>query len=127
LGTIWWATDQYGEAVARTMGMTVFSLANIWFALETADPRQSVFSGSVLENPTLLKATGLSIVATIAAVEVGFLNRILGTVGMTMDQWIIAAVVSLAIVVIVEGARLLNIRTEETPSKVVARPSPAAS
>src|SRR6188508_915250 len=30
LVTIWWATGAYGEAVARTMGVTVFSFANIW-------------------------------------------------------------------------------------------------
>jgi Ca2+-transporting ATPase len=125
LGTIWWATDQYGEAVARTMGLIVFSLANIWFALETADPKRSLFSGGIFENPTLLKATGLAILATIVAVEIGLLNRLLGTVSLTVDQWVLSVVVSLGVVVVVEGARLLNVRTEETVP-VSATPVPAA-
>ena len=125
LGTIWWATDQYGDAVARTMGVTVFSLANIWFALETSDPKRSLFSGGVLENPALLKATGLAIVATVAAVELGLLHRLLGTVSLTIDQWVISVVVSLGVVVVVEGARLLNVRTEEAPT-VAVKPVPAA-
>ena len=117
---------QFGEAVARTMGLTVFSLANIWFALETADPKQSLFSGGVLENPTLLKGAGLAILATIAAVEIGLLQRVLGTVSLDIDQWLISVVVSLGVVVVAEGARLLNVRTEEAPVAAV-KPAPAAS
>jgi Ca2+-transporting ATPase len=120
LGTIWWATEQYGDVgVGRTMGVIVFSLANIWFALETADPKRSLFSGGILENPTLLKATGLAILATIVAVEIGLLNRLLGTVSLTIDQWVISVVVSLGVVIVVEGARLLNVRTEEAPTVAV--------
>ena len=55
LGVISWATAIYGEAVARTMGLTAFSLTNIWFALETSDEDSSLFSPSILANPTLLK------------------------------------------------------------------------
>ena len=60
LAVIWWATDAHGEAVARTMGLTVFSLANIWFALETSDPAHSVFGIDLRDNPTLLKGVGLA-------------------------------------------------------------------
>jgi Ca2+-transporting ATPase len=125
LGAIWWGTDQFGEAVGRTMGVAVFSLANIWFALETADPKRSLFSATILENPTLLKATGLSILATIAAVELGLLNRILGTVSLTLDQWIISLGVSLGVLVVAEVARILNVRPEEAPL-ATANPAPAA-
>ena len=34
---------RYGETVARTMGLTLFSLFNIWFALETANEDRSLF------------------------------------------------------------------------------------
>jgi len=126
LGTIWWATEQYGDVgVGRTMGVVVFSLANIWFALETADPKRSLFSGGILDNPTLLKATGLAILATIVAVEIGLLNRLLGTVSLTVDQWVISVVMSLGVVIAVEGARLLNIRTEEAPTAAVQQAAAA--
>ncbi len=114
LATIWWATDAHGEAVARTMGLTVFSLANVWFALETSDPQHSVFAMDLRDNPTLLKGVGLAILATIAAVELGVLNRLLDTVGLTIEQWIICVVVSLVILVVGEVVKLLKVRTEET-------------
>jgi Ca2+-transporting ATPase len=115
LATIWWATDQHGEAVARTMGLTVFSLANIWFALETADPQHSVFSLDLRENPTLLKGVGLALLVTIAAVELNVLNRFLGTTGLTVEQWVICIVVSLATLVLGEIVARLGIDTNETP------------
>ncbi len=114
LGVIWWATDAHGEAVARTMGLTVFSLANIWFALETSDPAHSVFDMDLRANPTLLKGVGLAILVTIAAVELNVLNRLLETTGLTIEQWIICLVVSLAVLVVGEVVKLLHISTAET-------------
>jgi Ca2+-transporting ATPase len=96
------------------MGLTVFSLANIWFALETSDPQHSVFSMDLRDNPTLLKGVGLAILATIAAVELNILNRLLDTVGLTTEQWIICVVVSLAVLAVGEVVKLLRISTEET-------------
>ena len=46
------------------MGITVFSLANIWFALETADEDHSLFHPDPA-NATLLKAAGAAILATL--------------------------------------------------------------
>jgi Ca2+-transporting ATPase len=126
LATIWWATDAYGEAVARTMGVTVFSLANIWFAIETSDPEHSVFAGELLENPSLLKGVGLAVVATIAATEIGLLNRVLETVGLSIEQWLVCLVVSLAVLVVAEGVKFLHIRTLDEPS-ASALTEPAAA
>jgi len=120
LATIWWATDAHGEAVARTMGLTVFSLINIWFALETSDPQRSLFALELRDNPALLKGVGAAVVATIAAVELGILHRLLDTVGLTIEQWVICIVVSLVIVVVSEVAKLLHLGAEPMPN---ARPA----
>jgi Ca2+-transporting ATPase len=116
LAVIWWATDAYGEVVGRTMGLTVFSLANVWFALETSDPEHSVFSiGTLAQNPSLLKGAGLALVATVLATELGLLNRILETVGLSIDQWLICIVVSLAVLVVVEVTKLLHLNADAAP------------
>jgi Ca2+-transporting ATPase len=115
LATIWWATDQHGDAVGRTMGLTVFSLANIWFALETSDPQHSVFGMDLRDNPTLLKGVGLALLVTIASVELGFLNRFLGTVNLTTEQWILCIVVSLGVLIVAEVVKLLHVSTQEMP------------
>jgi Ca2+-transporting ATPase len=117
LGIIAWATPIYGEAAARTMGLTAFSLANIWFALETTDERRSMFSAETLRNPTLLKVVGLSVVAIIAMSELRLFNRILDTVNLEAEQWGIAIVVSLLVVVLAEAKKLLRIDTaQEAPA-----------
>jgi Ca2+-transporting ATPase len=120
LGVIWWATDTYGEAVGRTMGLTVFGLMSVWFALETSDEERTVFSGNLLQNPTLIKAALLSLLVTVLATELGILNRILDTVNLNLDQWAVCVVVSLALIVVPEIKKLLHIRTTDAPQAVAA-------
>ena len=127
LGVISWATPVYGEAVARTMGLTVFSLANIWFAFETAHEEKSIVSAETLANPTLLKAGAAAIVATVAASELGLLNRVLDTVNLSTEQWVICLVLSLAIVAVAEIKKLLHIRTIDTPALAQAGAAPAVA
>jgi P-type Ca2+ transporter type 2C len=127
LGVIAWATPVYGEAVARTMGLTVFSLANIWFAFETAHEEKSIVSAETLANPTLLKAGAAAIIATVAASELGLLNRILDTVNLSTEQWVICLVLSLAIVAVAEIKKLLRIRTSDVPELAHASAAPAVA
>ena len=127
LGVISWATPIYGEAVARTMGLTVFSLANIWFAFETSHEERSIFSSETLANPTLLKAGALSIVATVAASEIGLLSRILDTVNLSTEQWVICLVLSLAVVAVAEIKKLLRIRTSDALQLAQPGAAPAAA
>jgi Ca2+-transporting ATPase len=124
LGVIAWATPVFGEDVARTMGLTVFSLANIWFAFETAHEEKSIVSAETLANPTLLKAGAAAIIATVAASELGLLNRILDTVNLTTEQWVICLVLSLAVVAVAEIKKLLRISTSDAPQ--LAQPETAA-
>ena len=127
LGVISWATPVYGEAVARTMGLTVFSLANIWFAFETAHEEKSIVSAETLANPTLLKTGALAIIATVAASELGLLNRVLDTVNLTTEQWVICLVLSLAVIAVAEIKKLLHIRTTDTPPLAQASAAPAVA
>ena len=66
--------------------------------------------------------------ATVLASELGLLNRILDTVNLTTDQWLIAFVVSLAVIVVAEVKKLLKIQTAEIPplAAVPADAAPAA-
>ena len=127
LGVISWATPVYGEAVARTMGLTVFSLANIWFAFETAHEEKSIVSAETLANPTLLKTGALAVIATVAASELGLLNRVLDTVNLSTEQWVICLVLSLAVIAVAEIKKLLRIRTTDTPALAQASTAPAVA
>ena len=50
--------------------------------------------GSILGNRPLLIGTGLSVLTIILATELGFLQRILGTVSLSPDQWAVCIVVA---------------------------------
>jgi Ca2+-transporting ATPase len=126
LGVIAWATPQFGEQTARTMGFVVFSLTNIWFALGTADEERSIFNSDALPNPTLLKVAGAALLATLLGTELNFFHRLLDTVSLDLNQWAISFVASLAVLVLAEGRKALGIRTlEPTRTVAVAVPVPA--
>ncbi|HEV8403036.1 MAG TPA: HAD-IC family P-type ATPase [Candidatus Limnocylindrales bacterium] len=126
LGVMTWASGAYGDVIARTMGVTTFSLFRLFSSLETADEAESMFSGSILGNRPLLIGTGLSILTIILATELPFLQRILTTASMSIDQWAVCIVVPLSLVVVEEARKLLKIRTGDEPVAVAAAPALAA-
>jgi len=98
LGVIWWAHDAHDTAVARTMGMTTFAIANVFLSFAVKDDLSSMFSSATLADLRLLKATGLSAIAILFGTEVGIFQRILGTVSLTGREWIVCVVAALTIV-----------------------------
>ena len=97
LGVISWATPVYGEDVARTMGLTVFSLANIWFAFETAHEkvhreRRDHWPTDPAQDRRLAHRH-----TPTAALDGRLLNRVLDTVNLSTEQWVICLVLSLAV------------------------------
>jgi Ca2+-transporting ATPase len=117
LAVIAWATTAFGsDTIARTMGVTTFALFRIVSSLETADENRSVFSGYILGNPALLKATGLSIVSIVLATELGILQKALDTVSLTGEQWLVCIGVALTLIVVEEVKKLLKVRTETEPA-----------
>jgi Ca2+-transporting ATPase len=115
LGVLAWGDANFGEAVARTMGVSTFALFRLFSSLETADEDESLFGGSIIANRPLLIATGLSVLTILLATELGFLQRILGTVSLSVDQWVVCILVSLSLIVVEEARKFLKIRTGDEP------------
>ena len=107
------------------MGVTTFALFRLFSSLETADADESLFSGSILSNSPLLVATGISVLSIILATELGFLQRILGTVSLTMDQWGVCLIVALSLIVVEEARKLFRIRVHHEPVAVLTAPAAA--
>jgi P-type Ca2+ transporter type 2C len=106
LGLIAWADDAYDSTVARTMGLTAFALGNVLFSLTTRDEHHSVFSLDVLGDRMFLLCSGGSLAAILFGTELGVFHRILGTVDLTLHQWLVCIVVALAIIPVSEARRL---------------------
>jgi P-type Ca2+ transporter type 2C len=107
LGVIWWADDAHGQAVARTMGMTTFAIANVFFSYVVKDPLRSVFTVETYADRRLLMATGLSGVAILFGTELGILQRILGTVSLTGREWVACILVAFSVVIASELRKLV--------------------
>jgi P-type Ca2+ transporter type 2C len=100
LSIVAWGEDQYGLAVATTMGLTTLSLMHIVAALEVRDPKQTIFSRYTLENRRFVQLIGLTLVLTLLVTELDFLQRIFDTVPLTSAQWglcLIGPIVYLAV------------------------------
>jgi Ca2+-transporting ATPase len=107
IGVIAWADDHYGTADARTMGMTSFAAANLLYSFCERDELQSVFSLDVLRDRKFLYFSGASVLAIIIAPQLDLLNRILGTVPLTLHQWLICIVTAFAAVVASEIRKVI--------------------
>jgi P-type Ca2+ transporter type 2C len=101
-----WAENEYGLAVATTMGLTTLSLMHIVAAVEVRDPTQTIFSRYTLENRRFVKLIGLTLVLTFLVTELNFLQRIFDTASLTSSQWglcLLGPVVYLAIAELVKA------------------------
>lgn len=113
LGIIWWADDAHDTAVARTMGMTTFAIANVLLSFAVKDDRRSMLSPETYADRRLLKATALSALAIVLGTELGILQRILHTVSLSGREWVICILAALTVVVVTE-LRKLYLRSRES-------------
>ena len=69
-----------------------------------------MFSLSILEDRTFLMCTAGSLAAILFGTELAIFHRILGTVPLTLHQWLVCIVVALAIIPVSEARRFLLLR-----------------
>jgi Ca2+-transporting ATPase len=126
LAVLAWASQTYDETVGRTMGMVAFTISNTAFSLATKDERRSSFSLDVLGDRPFVIATAVSILTIFLMAELDLLNRLLGTTGLNVEQWLICVVVGLLILPIAEIRKRIWDVEEEAPPAPQPAPAPAA-
>jgi Ca2+-transporting ATPase len=120
LGVIWWADDAHGTAVARTMGMTTFAIANVVLSFTVKDDLRSFFSVETFADRRLLKMTGLSAAAILFGTELGVFHHILGTVSLTGKEWIACILLGATIIPASELRKLVLRRRARTAETEIA-------
>jgi Ca2+-transporting ATPase len=108
------AEHDHGEKLARTMALTTFAVANLVFSFTTRDDRRSVFSLDTFNDRMFVIASLASAASIILATSFGFLQRILDTVELTGNQWLICIGAALPIVVASEVRKFVLRRREPT-------------
>jgi Ca2+-transporting ATPase len=123
LGVISWAEQAHTAVIAHTMGLTTFSLFNLFFSIATKDERRSVFSLDTFADKTFLLCTGISALAVLIATVFGPLQTLLKTTSLDVPQWIICICVALSIIVATEVRKAIRRREPEpTPAEMNGTP-----
>jgi Ca2+-transporting ATPase len=107
LGVISWATDPHGLILARTMGLTTFALAHVFFAVCTKDERRSIFNLDTFADKPLLVSIGAALAAIVLTTTFGPFQRLLQTGELELEQWLVCIGAALVIVVASELRKLL--------------------
>ncbi|MBX3058156.1 MAG: cation-transporting P-type ATPase [Anaerolineae bacterium] len=98
------ATDM---ALAATMGFVVFGLFNIVFGLSARSEFGTVFIRDTVADQRQLQLYGLSLLFILLATELGFLQRILGTISLNGEQWLTCIAAALALLLIDEAVKFV--------------------
>ena len=123
LGVIAGAEHTESDALARTMGLTTFSLANLFFSFTARDALRSVFDPDTFNDRTFVLASLASAAAIVFGTELGFFQRILDTEELTGNQWLICIGAALAVVVVSEVWKFV-LRRREATAEPAATPVP---
>jgi P-type Ca2+ transporter type 2C len=120
LAVIAGAEHDDGTGLARTMGLTAFSIANLLFSFTARDQLRSVFSLETFRDRRFLTASLMSAAAIIFVTELQVFHRVFDTVELTGEQWLICLGAGATIVVASEIRKLL-LRRAQPPATAAAR------
>ena len=115
LSVVSWAEQAHTLQQARTMGLVLFSLSNLFFSIESRDVRESAFSLRTFADRTFIVTTGASFLLIIMATLLGPCQAVLKTTALDERQWLLCLGVALSIVVVSEIKKALSRRANVTP------------
>ena len=101
------AEHDHGLDLARTMALTTFAISNLVFSFTARDELRSVLSLETFGDRQFVVTSLMSAVSIILMSETGFLQRILDTVELSGNQWLICIGGGLVIGVVSEIRKLL--------------------
>src|SRR4051812_1951684 len=115
LAVIAGAEHTESDGLARTMGLTTFSLANLFFSFTARDALRSVFSLDTFKDRMFVITSLMSAAAIVFGTELRFFQRILDTEELTGNQWLICIGAALTVVAASEIWKLV-LRRREAPA-----------
>lgn len=83
------AQHSEGSQLARTMGVTTFAIANLVFSFTARHELRSMFDLDTFNDRRFAIASLMSVAAIILATDLPILQRVLDTVELTGNQWLI--------------------------------------
>ena len=111
LSTLAVETVYADAALAATMGFAVFSIFNVVIGVNSRSETETVFQMSTVSDRRQLGLYGLAIFLTWIATEVGVLQRVLGLVALSFNQWLLCIGLGLALTLVYEVMKMILRRT----------------
>jgi Ca2+-transporting ATPase len=126
IGVAWVVDDDHGKVMARTMALTTFALANLFFSFACRDEGRSVFSLDIFEDRRFLMMSGMSLAAIVLATELGVLQRFLETEPLSFRQWLVCIGLALTVVAVSEVRKAILRRQKAEEPAAAATPAVGA-
>lgn len=104
----WYGSEGIGLRHATTIAFMTLALAQVFHAFSARSQRRSAVLSSLFRNGWLWTATFVCIGLQLAAVNWPLLNRVLHTVLLTQQDWLLVAICSLAPAFIVEAVKFVR-------------------
>ncbi len=98
---------QADAVVASTMLLTALAFFHLFGALLSRDQIGTIFDRDAIPAASQLKLYGISLIAIVAVTGLDLLERIVGTTGLTFDQWCICVGIAASIIVVEELIKLV--------------------
>jgi Ca2+-transporting ATPase len=95
--------DKNGGAVlGATMGLTTYSLYNVFVALSDRSETDTAFNRDIFHDRQQLILYGVALLLIFLATELGFLQRILGTTSLSVNQWLLCIAMAASVLIVDE-------------------------
>ena len=113
-----WGSAPLSEDVGRSMGLVAFAVFNIAISIGTKAEDRSSLSLEVLADRSFVIATLISVLITVAMTELGVLQRLMGTVPLTIEQWLVCLLIGASLLVVAEIRKAIwEIPVDEVPKE----------
>jgi Ca2+-transporting ATPase len=113
----------HGAVVASTMLLTTLSLFHLVAGYLARDEHNTVFDRHALPGATQLRRYGTALLAIILVTTLGFLQRIIGTVELSLSQWALCAGLALTLLVVEEILKLVLRRRASVGTEAASAPA----
>lgn len=110
LGTLWLFTEflHLGFEKAWTISLTTLTAFQWWNIFNIRSDHKSVFTFSLRSNKWLIYSLFLVVVLHMFAIYTPFMQKILHTTGLNMNEWLIILAVSLSVIVVEEVRKVIT-------------------
>jgi Ca2+-transporting ATPase len=99
--------EAQSAALAASIGFATFALLNIVLGLTSRSETETIFDRDTIGDSRQALFYGIALLLALAALEIGFLQRVLGLTEIGLNNWLLALVAAIAFVLVDEVVKVI--------------------